>query len=184
MPDEDAQLMVDFRNGNEAAFDSLFQKYFPSVVNVVYRYTGDRAGAEDLAQEVFLRVWRSADRYEPSAKFSTWLFTIVTNLCLNEIRNRAKRPRLDVDREDMPEPAAADNVFSVEEQAGGTELQSRIRQALDELPDTQRMAVLLSKYENLSYKEIADTMDLSIPAVKSLLSRARDGLKEQLSDFL
>lgn len=165
-------------------------RYKQPVINVVYRTLGDAAEAEDVAQNVFVQVYKSADRYRVTAKFSTWLFTIARNLCLNEIRRRTRHPAesLDVshpDHEGQPlhqfvdarAPSPPDTVLR-------RELEQKIQEALDDLPENQRLAILLCRQQELSYEEIAEVVGCSLSATKSLIHRARETLKQRLKPYL
>jgi RNA polymerase sigma-70 factor (ECF subfamily) len=186
--DADAELMLRFQGGDEAAFAELVRSFQGRVVSLAYRYLGSAADAEDLAQEVFLRVYRAKGGYEPSAKFSTWIYRITANASLNHLR--AKKARSKVSRE-MPDgdDDGASEVADEDAEAPGErmekdELARVLRQIVDELPDRQRIAILLNKYEGLSYEDVAAAMDMSVMAVKSLLTRARVNIKEKLSPYL
>ncbi len=177
--DTDVALMLRVKDGDEDAFRQLIERHQRVVINVIHRAIGDAWEAEDLAQRVFLQVYRSAGRYQPTAKFTTWLFTITHNTIRNEYRRRSRHATESI--EAMPE--------GVELRAQGTdparevaerELQQRIREAVQELPDAQRTAVILCRFEGQSYEEIAAVLGCSVAAVKSLLHRARQTLKEQL----
>lgn len=182
--DPDAALMTRIRAGDEAALRELIERHQRGVFNLIYRSIGDAWEAEDLAQRVFIQVFRSADRYEPTAKFTTWLYTITHNLIRNEYRRRQRRgaeslEALTNDEENpwqMADPAATDPG----RQAAERELQERIRAAIEELPQAQRTAVILCRYEGLAYEEIAGVLGCSVAAVKSLLHRARATLKAKL----
>src|SRR5881394_1807086 len=158
--DPDASLMLRVKQGDRDAFEALVEKYKQPVMNVVYRTLGDATEAEDLAQHVFIQVYKSAHRYEVSAKFSTWLFTIARNLCLNEIRRRARHPAESLDQthaeaDDQSLHQVEDRrvVLPPEELLHG-ELEQKITAALFELPENQRTALLLCRQEELSYEEI------------------------------
>jgi len=170
--------MLSFRDGNIRDFERLMQRYQKSTVNLAYRFIGDRSAAEDVAQEVFLQIFRSAASYRPSASFSTWLYQIVRNACYTELRRRVRRAR---PLEDNPEhdPPAAASPDHLEK----AELQAAVKKAIASLPENQRLAVIFRRYENLSYDRIAETMGTSQSAVKALLHRARETLKEKLKDF-
>jgi RNA polymerase sigma-70 factor, ECF subfamily len=188
--DPDAALMLRVKRGDRAAFAELVEKYKQPVMNFVFRRLHDETEAEDLAQNVFLQVYKSRARYKQTAKFSTWLFTIAHNLCLNELRRRSRHPaesleESHVENEDQPprqfedktQAAAPDNVLH-------TELAQKIDEALDELPDNQRSAILLCRQEDLSYEQIAKVLRCSLSATKSLIHRGRETLKEKLKPYL
>ena len=182
--------MLRVKRGDRAAFSELVDKYKQPVMNFVFRRLHDETEAEDLAQNVFLQVYKSRARYKQTAKFSTWLFTITHNLCLNELRRRSRHPaesleETHVENEDQPprqiedktQSAAPDNVLQ-------TELAQKIDEALDELPDNQRSAILLCRQEDLSYEQIAKVLRCSLSATKSLIHRGRETLKEKLKPYL
>jgi RNA polymerase sigma-70 factor, ECF subfamily len=173
--------MLRVRDDDMEAYTLLVERFQQRVVNTVFRYTGDGAGAEDLAQEVFIKIFKARKSWEPVAKFSTWLFRIVTNLCLNEIRNRKHRPNVSLDDNPLLEPGQEDPAAL---DTSRKELVQAVRKALDSLPENQRMAVVLNKWEDQSYEQIGEAMGLSVPAVKSLLFRARQAMKDQLEKFL
>jgi RNA polymerase sigma-70 factor (ECF subfamily) len=192
----DAALMEAFQRGDEAAFGTLVDRHREKVFRLACRYLGDATAADDLAQETFLRVYRSRHTWRPEAKFSTWLYRVTVNACLNELRSRRVRRAVETTSAaapgagagtdpggpalDGPDPRAADPGDA----ALRGELAEVVWKAVQGLPEDQRMAVLLSKYEGLSYRELADAMDRSIPAVKSLLVRARDHLRTSLAPYL
>jgi RNA polymerase sigma-70 factor (ECF subfamily) len=189
-PDPDAVLMLRVKRGDRAAFTELVEKYKQPVMNLVYRTLYDEAEAEDLAQTVFLQVYKSANRYESRAKFSTWLFTIARNLCLNEIRRRSRHPADSLDQahaehDDQPRQQFEDksNVAPPEKLLQG-ELAQKIEEALAGLPESQRTAILLCRQEELSYEEIAEILGCSLSATKSLIHRGRETLKEKLKPYL
>src|ERR1022692_2647565 len=188
--DPDAALMLRVRQGDTAAFTELVDKYKRPVMNVVYRMIRDATEAEDLAQNVFVQVYKSAHRYESSAKFSTWLFTIARNLCLNEIRRRSRHPAESLEEthpenEDLPSRQYEDKkVFLPTENVLHGELASKIEEALAELPEAQRTAILLCRQDELSYEEIAEVLGCSLSATKSLIHRGRETLKEKLKPYL
>ena len=189
-PDPDAVLMLRVKRGDRAAFAELVEKYKQPVMNLVYRTLHDETEAEDLAQNVFLQVYKSARRYESRAKFSTWLFTIARNLCLNEIRRRSRHPADSIEEshaehEDQPRQQFEDksSVAPPEKLLQG-ELAQKIEEALAELPENQRTAILLCRQEELSYEEIARVLGCSLSATKSLIHRGRETLKEKLKPYL
>ena len=188
--DLDAALMLRVKQGDATAFTQLVDKYKQPVMNFAYRTLRDLTEAEDLAQNVFVQVYKSARRYEPSAKFSTWLFTIARNLCLNEIRRRARHPAESLDQtrveaDDQPLHQVEDRrvVLPSEELLHG-ELDQKITDALAELPENQRTALLLCRQEELSYEEIAEVLGCSLSATKSLIHRGRETLKSKLKPYL
>jgi RNA polymerase sigma-70 factor (ECF subfamily) len=188
--DPDAALMLRVKHGDLEAFGQLVQKYKHPIVNVIYRMLHDMDEAEDLAQNVFIRVFQSAGRYEVSAKFSTWIFTIARHLCLNEIRRRGRHPAqsLESSQSDDPEQAPRQypdaKTFSPPESFLHKELEQKIQQALAELPDKQRVAIALCQEDELSYEEIAEVLGCSLSATKSLIHRGRETLKEKLKPYL
>src|SRR5436190_2469268 len=188
--DPDAALMLRVKQGDSGAFTELVDKYKQPVMNVVYRMLRDTTEAEDLAQNVFIQVHRSAHRYQVAAKFSTWLFTIARNLCLNEIRRRTRHPAdsMDVphpDQEGQPWHEFQDTkTFSPPEQLLQGELEEKIQAALTELPENQRLAILLCRQDELSYEEIAKVLGCSLSATKSLIHRGRETLKQKLKPYL
>jgi len=188
--DPDARLMLRVKAGDREAFEELVNKYKHPVMNLIYRALGDATEAEDLAQNVFVQVYKSADRYRVSAKFTTWLFTIARNLCLNEIRRRSRHPAESLDAphpqyEDQPLHQFEDSSrFSPPAALLHGELEQKIQQALSELPDSQRIAILLCRQEELSYEDIAKTLGCSLSATKSLIHRGRETLKQKLKPYL
>jgi RNA polymerase sigma-70 factor (ECF subfamily) len=188
--DPDAALMLRVKRGDRAAFAELVDKYKQPVINFVYRSLRDETEAEDLAQNVFLQVYKSRSRYKQTAKFSTWLFTIARNLCLNELRRRSRHPAesLDeshVENEDQPARQFEDkSQMAASEEALHGELARKIEEALGELPENQRSAILLCRQDDLSYEEIARILRCSLSATKSLIHRGREALKEKLKPYL
>jgi RNA polymerase sigma-70 factor, ECF subfamily len=190
-PDPDADLMLRVKQGDQAAFAGLVEKYKQPVMNLVYRFLRDATEAEDVAQNVFLQVYKSAHRYEVSAKFSTWLFTIARNLCLNEIRRRSRHPADSIeasthpDGDDFPTRQFEDNKVSLPTDALlQGELEQKVEQAIEELPEVQRSALLLCRRDDLSYEEIAKILGCSLSATKSLIHRGRETLKQKLKPYL
>ncbi len=188
MARSDVQLMLEAKAGNDASFEHLLQRYRIPLVNFLYRMVRDSATAEDLAQEVFLRVYRARHGYEASAKFTTWLFRIATNLALNRIRDtryRQMEVSLDVRSEDeqpvMELPARELRVDQILIERDRTVI---IRRAVEALPEKQRIAVLLHKYEEMDYCEIAKVLECSEAALKSLLFRAYETLRVQLAPLV
>ena len=186
----DAEVMLMVKAGDDSAFNYLVQKYRRPMVNFMYRMAHNAAGAEDLAQEVFLRVYRSRESYEASAKFTTWLYRIATNLAVNHARDtRHERPESQVSLDEPDEESGhtldlADGTPSVEENLMQRERLAAIRQRVQALPERQRMAVVMHKYQQMDYRQIADVLKLSESATKSLLFRAYETLREQLRQFV
>ena len=190
LTDPDAALMLRVKQGDRAAFEELVEKYRQPVMNLVYRTLPDAIEAQDLAQHVFLQVFKSAHRYEVSARFSTWIFTIARNLCLNEIRRRSRHPADSLDAtapgdDEQPLRQFEDaKTFSPTEAMLQGELERKIEEALAELPEKQRTAILLCRQDELSYEEIAAVLGCSLSATKSLIHRGRETLKEKLKPYL
>ncbi len=188
--DPDAMLMLRVKRGDLAAFEQLVEKYRQPVVNLVYRTLPDATEAEDLAQNVFVQVFKSASRYEATAKFSTWLFTIARNLCLNEIRRRSRHPAEPLDQthpenEDQPlRQYEETRGFSPPDALLHGELEQKIQEALADLPENQRTAILLHREEEMPYEEIARVLDCSLSATKSLIHRGRETMKQKLKPYL
>lgn len=188
--DPDATLMLRVREGDMAAFEALVEKYKQPVFSLIYRSLHDAAEADDVSQNVFIQVYKSASRYRVSAKFSTWIFTIARNLCLNELRRRSRHPAESLDQtspqdehqparqiEDMKTVRPPDLVLR-------GELESKVDEAIAALPENQRTALLLCREEELSYEEITKVLGCSLSATKSLIHRARETLKQQLKPYL
>jgi len=188
--DPDAALMLRVKQGDTHAFAELVDKYKQPVTNVAARMLRDPTEAEDLAQNVFIQVYKSAPRYEVASKFSTWLFTIVRNLCLNEIRRRSRHPADSMDtahpeQEDQPLHQFEDKkTFSPPDSLLQGELEQKIEQVLAELPENQRTAIVLCRQNELSYEEIAEVLGCSLSATKSLIHRGRETLKQKLKPYL
>ena len=187
---DDAAIMLELKAGNMAGFDFLLQKYRKPIVNFMYRMTRNQAVAEELAQEVFLRVFRSRETYRAEARFSTWLYRIATNLGVNQARDtRHERSAATVyldepDSETGTTPDVADATPDIESKLLRDERMSAIREHVMALPERQRMAVLMHKYEGMDYKEIGEVLKLSESATKSLLFRAYQTLREKLKSFV
>jgi RNA polymerase sigma-70 factor (ECF subfamily) len=189
-PDPDATLMLRVKRGDRVAFAELVEKYKQPLFNFVFRTLRDEAESEDVAQNTFLQVYKSRDRYERTAKFSTWLFTIARNLCLNEIRRRARHPAESIEEshaeyEDQPRQQYEDKAhIAAPDKLLHGELAQKIEEALADLPENQRTAILLCRQDELSYEEIAEVLDCSLSATKSLIHRGRETLKEKLKPYL
>jgi RNA polymerase sigma-70 factor, ECF subfamily len=182
----DVRLMQLVSAGETVAFEELVERHQRLVVGTVARMLGSNSDVEDIAQQVFVRVWKSAKRYVPRAKFTTWLLKITRNLVFNELRRRSRHAQvpLQVEREDEERPIKDERAIAPDAALLEQELQGAIETAIARLPETQRLAVVLRRYDELSYEEIADVLDQSVPAVKSLLFRARTELRAQLSKYL
>ena len=182
--DLDTELMVRVKEGDGASFGVLLEKHRSPVVHFLYRMVQNHAVAEELAQEVFLRVYRSRSTYEPTAKFTTWLFRIATHLALNALRdgkNERLQERLDDDSSDMPVRQVSDLRPSVEQSLVYQAKLDEVRRAIAALPEKQRAAVLMHKYEEMEYTQIARVLSCSESAVKSLLFRAYETLRARLA---
>jgi RNA polymerase sigma-70 factor (ECF subfamily) len=190
--DPDVRLMLQVKGGDAAAFTELVMRYQNRLLTVLEHLVGNREQAEDLTQDVFLRVFRARERYTAEAKFSTWLFTIANNVASNALRSRSRRREVGV-----PEGNGSDSVpLSLEQMAKAasgfmptraldkSEQAEMVRHAVGNLNERQRLALLLAKFEGMSYQDIAQTMGLSVQAIKSLLSRARVNLKEMLTPYV
>jgi len=182
------ELMARIAKGDEDAFEILVDRHQAPVLNLVYRFIGDRTQAKDLAQEVFLKVWQSAQDYEPKAKFTTWLYRITANLCFNELKFARRRKwfsfnRFDEDSGNTFEETLADNAPSAEDLLLEKERSRQISDTLQSLPESQRMALILKRYDGFSYQEIAQVIGCSVSAVESLLVRAKRTLQEKLKNL-
>jgi RNA polymerase sigma-70 factor, ECF subfamily len=188
--DPEAQLMLRVQSGDREAFETLMTRYRQPVMNLVYRTLGDLNEAEDICQHVFIQVYKSARRYRPTARFSTWLYTIARNLCLNEIRRRSRHPAdsLDAVPPDGEEHPSRDVVDHRAPDPPKVllqhELERKIQEALSALPENQRTAILLCRQADVSYEEIAQVLDCSLSATKSLIHRARETLRGRLKPYL
>lgn len=189
--DPDVRLMLEVQADSAAAFEELVARYQSRLLTLLKHLVGDHELAEDLTQEVFLRVYRARKSYQPGAKFATWLFKIAGRLAANALRDRARHPSLNLPGQDsgsqpmrpLPKALQAGSGLMPARQLDKAEIRQVVRLALEALNPRQRMAVLLSKFEGLSYAEIAQVMDISPKAVKSLLCRARECLREVLQPY-
>ena len=189
MTRSDVQLMLDVKAGDEASFEILLHKYRSPLVNFLFRMVRDRATAEDLAQEVFLRVYKARSQYSPSAKFTTWLFRIATNLALNSVRdNRHRQMDVSIDapleEDEAPPLQLPSREMRIDEHMVERDRAEFIRQKISALPEKQRVAVLLHKYEEMDYADIAKVLECSESALKSLLFRAYETLRVQLAPLV
>jgi len=188
--DSDAAVMLRVKAGDESAFNYLVQKYRRAMVSFMYRMAHNSAAAEDLAQEVFLRVYRSREKYEANAKFTTWLYRIATNLAVNHARDTRHERAENTVSLDEPDTETGmtvdlpDESLSVEENIVRRERMLAIRQKVQALPERQKMAVLMHKYQQMDYRQIAEVLKLSESATKSLLFRAYETLRVQLKEFV
>ncbi|HKV82503.1 MAG TPA: sigma-70 family RNA polymerase sigma factor [Candidatus Sulfotelmatobacter sp.] len=186
----DADIMLRVKAGDQSAFEYLVQKYRRPMVSFMYRMARNSAAAEDLAQEVFLRVYRSRETYEASAKFSTWLYRIATNLAVNHARDsRHERPEVQVSLDEPDDDTGTtlelpDASLNAEQQMVRRERMQAIRRKVEALPEQQRLAVIMHKYQQMDYKQIADVLKKSESATKSLLFRAYETLRDQLKEFI
>ena len=192
LTDPDVRLMLRVRDGDEVAFRELVEKYQARLVGILTHLVSDRETAQDLAQDVFLRVYRARERYVPTAKFSTWLFTITHNVAINSLRKSSRRKEINL----VSSPSGSMPVRPLEimakEKSGlmparqllNSEMETVMMAAIEQLGERQRIATMLSKFEGMSYLEIGETMGLTTQAVKSLLSRARNNLKDILKPYL
>ena len=185
--EEDLALMADVARGDEDAFAKIVEKHQPAVLGTVAKMTNQSPDTEDIAQQVFIRLWKSAERYQPTAKFTTFLFTITRNLVFNATRKKSGKNESSFDAleenwgqsiEDKNSDSRPDK--SIEQ----NELRQEIDRPISSLPEKQRLAVILRRYEKMPYEEIATTLEISVPAVKSQLFRARTALRESLGRYL
>jgi RNA polymerase sigma-70 factor (ECF subfamily) len=190
--DPDVRLMLEVRDDKAAAFEELMLRYQNRLVTVLEHLVGRRDLAEDLAQDVFLRIYRARKRYMPGAKFSTWLFTIANNVASNALRSQSRRkevnwkarPGESTGANTLDQMAQAASALMPSRQMDKAEVRDVVREAIGTLNERQRLAVLLSKFENMSYEDIAETMEMTPQAIKSLLSRARGNLRSVLEPYL
>jgi RNA polymerase sigma-70 factor (ECF subfamily) len=186
----DAEVMLRAGAGDDSAFDHLVEKFRRPMISFMYRMVHNRAVAEELAQEVFLRVYRSRASYAAEAKFTTWLYRIATNLAVNHARDTRQERMADSISLDQPDeesgstPDVASKDITAEQDMVRRERLAAIRQHVMDLPERQRMAVLMHKYQDMDYKQIADVLKLSESATKSLLFRAYESLRDKLKDFV
>ena len=189
LSDPDVHLMLEFQKGNKSSFEKLMERNYKRVFNLIYRFVASHEIAEDLTQEVFIKVYHAASSYRPQAKFQTWLYQIAKNISLNELRrHKNKDVSLDETFEtedgELKREIADTRTLNPSEEMTQQETIEEIQAAIKSLPENQRMAVILRRYENLSYEDIAKAMNCSVEAVKSLLNRAKESLKEKLSRFV
>jgi RNA polymerase sigma-70 factor (ECF subfamily) len=185
--DVSALLMLRVKEGDVKAFEKLVELHQSAIIGTVARMLNNVDDAHDIAQQVFLRVWKSAPRYEPTAKFTTWLFTITRNLVFNETRRRSRRKEVPIEPEtddDQPRQFANLSTPGPDEQAQQDELSQALDRAIAALPEKQRLAVVLRRHQELPYDQLCGILKMSLPAVKSLLFRARNELRKSLAAYL
>jgi len=187
--DPDVALMLRFQGGDQGAFQELFQKFSPRILQYVRRFVGSDAQAEEVTQDVFVQVFRFRHRYQPQSRLASWVFTIATNLCLNELRRPERQLRVDIwDRRDDDGPAEPPlpdpHAITPEQGASTRELARRLEQAVSELPPKQRAALLLSRVDGLAYRDVGAALGCSEGAVKALLFRATQSLKKTLKEYM
>jgi RNA polymerase sigma-70 factor (ECF subfamily) len=189
--DPDAELMLRFKAGDLTAFETLFERYSSPLINFAFRFVHNREVAEEIAQDIFLRVYDAAGSYRPEARFTTWLYRIATNACLNEVR----RPRFRMIHHSLDSPPSGDPDATIPDIADRAavspdvclerqDISQAMRQALSDLPEKQRLAFILNKYQELSYAEVASVLHISEKAVKSLIHRAKETLAVRLKRLL
>lgn len=189
LSDPDVLLMLEYQKGDKPSFEALMRKYYVRVFNFILRIVQRRDAAEDLTQEVFIKVYHAGSAYRPQAKFQTWVFTIAKNLALNELRRAGKTPvsldaHFEYDGDEIPQQFEDKNSLSADEKLVQKETARMVKDAVQSLPESQRIAIILRRYEDFSYAEIAESLSCSVEAVKSLLSRAKETLKKRLAEYV
>lgn len=192
MPDTDVGLMLAFQGGNISSFERLVEKYKERVINIIYQFIGDRSEAEDLAIEVFLRVYQAAKNYKAKAKFTTWLYKITTNLCIDQVRRQRRLKTISLSQPILTKQEKQEELIdeiahsapSPQEIVEKKERDALVKKAIDSLPAKQRMVIVLQIYESLSYKEISQILDCSTKAVERRLYWARANLGQRLGSYL
>ena len=185
--EDDVDLMLRVKAGDAEAFNQLIDKYHRTVVNLVFRFTGDAENAEDLAQEVFLRIYRAAPRYEPKAKFFTYLYQVTLNLCRNERERNTRRKASSLDSRGAQDDKAweiADPEVGAETLVQRQEMAAQVQAAIQDLPQEQRQLLILQRFQDLGYEELAEVTAQTVSAVKAKLHRARLALKKKLEPLL
>lgn len=181
-----AEIIFRFKHGEKEVFGQILKNYQGALVNFVFKFMGQKERAEDIAQEVFLKVYQQLPEYKEEGKFTAWLFRIATNFCLNEIKKIKKQAQISLDepKEDQEQPLAATladlTQYSPDKSLEKKELIQAVQNVLLSLPEKQRIALILSQYENLSYQEIAAVLESSVSAIESLIFRAKQTLKQKL----
>lgn len=183
--ESDIDLILRVQSGDESAFSEILKRYYSKILNYVYRYTNNRETSEDLTQEIFMRVHRSVKNYRPEAKFSTWLYKIATNLCLTEVSTRSRKHASSLD-EIQEKVGSLEDIKSVDQAdvRYRSEIKEIIFEAMNTLSENERSAIMLCKYEQLSYEEVAQTLDCTVGAVKTYVYRGRMKLIEKLKPYL
>lgn len=183
--ESDIELMMRAKTGDDSAFTELMRRHYKSIMNYIYRFTNNRENSEDLAQEVFLRVYRSIKRYKPEAKFSTWLYKIATNVCLTEVTSKGRMKTLSLeeiqentgDFKDSNSTSGYDLIYR-------RDIRDTIFEVLKSFPERERTSIILCKYEGLSYDEVAEIIGCTVGAVKTYIHRGRIKLIEKLKPFI
>ncbi len=183
--ESDIELMMRAKSGDDSAFTDLMRRHYKGLVNYIYRFTNNRESSEDLAQEVFLRVYRSTKTYTPQAKFSTWLYKIATNLCFTNVKAKGREKNVSLDEmeenigdlKDSKSEKADDVIYR-------SEIKNAIFEALETLPEKERVSIILCKYEELPYEEVAEVLGCTVGAVKTHVYRGRMKLVEKLKPYL
>ena len=184
--DRDVALMLRVRDGDEEAFAELVRRNVRHVHALVYRFLREGSEVDDITQDVFLRIYRNAGNYQPTAKFSTWLYRIVANMCFNVMRSRKNRRQVSLDAgrdDDRYHDLPDEQVSMPTDRLDREELARHVAEAIEKLPDQQKAAIILNRYQNKNYAEIAEVLDTTTMAVKSLLSRARTNLRQHLRRY-
>jgi RNA polymerase sigma-70 factor (ECF subfamily) len=183
---EDVRLMALVGRGDTAALEELIERHQALVAGTIARMLGSNSDVEDIAQQVFIRVWKSAGRYVARAKFTTWLLKITRNLVFNELRRSKRHAQVSLQSEEGAQEIPVEDEATLTPDASllETELKQAIESAIAQLPESQRMALILRRYEEMNYEQIGEILDLSVPAVKSVLFRARTELRERLRSYL
>ena len=179
----DIELMLRTRAGDDSAYSELMRRHYKGVVNYIYRFTNMRDNSEDLAQEVFFRVYRSARNWKPEAKFSTWLYKIATNVCLTHLKGRRRNLSLDEIEETKGDVQDA-GVDITDDIIYRKEMKDVIFKALESLPEREKIAIMLCKYEGFSYEEVSEVLECTVGAVKAYVHRGRMKLIDQLEPYL
>ncbi|HBE96160.1 MAG TPA: RNA polymerase subunit sigma-24 [Verrucomicrobiales bacterium] len=185
--DEDVAWMARIAKGDDQAFRLLVEKHQGAVIGTVAKMTNGSADTEDIAQQVFLRIWKSAKRYQPTAKFTTFLFTVTRNLVFNETAKKSRRKESSIEEQEDDwhrTVAHSDETSQPDQKLAQSEMKKVVDSAIARLPEKQRLAVILRRYEQMPYEKMAKVLELSVPAVKSQLFRARNSLREMLSGYL